>query len=119
MSKDIYIEIKNRNVFLEYLKENPGIMLFKFKASWCKPCKMIQDDVDQYFQATSDNIICFDIDIDTCRDVYTFLKSRKMINGVPTILGYVKNNETFVPDFSFSGTNKKQLQEFFHKINNN
>ena len=33
MGKDIYIEIKDRNTFLEYLKENPGVMLFKFKAN--------------------------------------------------------------------------------------
>ena len=29
----------------------------------------------------------------------------------------VKNNDTFVPDFSFSGTDKRQLNDFFDKIN--
>lgn len=117
MSKDIYIEIKDRNTFLQYLKENTGVMLFKFKASWCKPCKIIQDDVDKYFEKTNDNVTCFDIDIDEYSDVYKFLKSRKMVNGVPSILGYIKNNDTFVPDFSFSGTDKRQLNDFFDKIN--
>ena len=40
-----------------------------------------------------------------------------MVNGVPSILGYLKNNDTFVPDFSFSGTDKRQLNDFFDKIN--
>ena len=117
MGKDIYIEIKDRNTFLEYLKENPGVMLFKFKAKWCKPCKLIQGDVEMYFENTSDKVICFDIDIDEYSDVYKFLKSRKMVMGVPTILAYVKGNETFVPDLSFLGSDKKQLKDFFDKIN--
>ena len=117
MVKDIYIEVKDRKTFLEYLKQNPGVMIFKFKAKWCDPCKLIQEDVDKYFEETKDNVICFDIDIDEYSDVYKFLKSRKMINGIPSILAYFTGNDTFVPNLYFSGTNKKLLRDFFDKVN--
>lgn len=28
-----------RDVFMELLKINPGVFIFKFGAEWCSPCK--------------------------------------------------------------------------------
>ena len=117
-SKEIYTEVHDRDEFLAILKENPGIMVFKFGADWCKPCQTIKDDVEQYFANTPDNVLCFDLDIDDSFDLYAFLKSKKMVTGIPSILAYVKGNESYASDFaySFSG-GKEALQNFFDTVN--
>ena len=117
-SKEIYTEVHDREEFLAILKENPGIMVFKFGADWCAPCQTIKDDVEQYFANTPDNVLCFDLDIDESFDLYAFLKSKKMVTGVPSILAYVKGNESFGSDFaySFSG-GKDALVNLFNTVN--
>ena len=117
-SKEIYTEVHDREQSLAILKENPGIMVFKFGADWCKPCETIKDDVEQYFANTPDNVVCFDLDIDESFDLYAFLKSKKMVTGVPSILAYIKGNESFASDFaySFSG-GKDALKTFFDTVN--
>ena len=45
-TKEIYTEVHDREQFLSFLKQNPGIMVFKFGADWCKPCQTIKDDVE-------------------------------------------------------------------------
>ena len=117
-SKEIYTEVRDREQFLAILKENPGIMVFKFGADWCAPCQTIKDDVEQYFANTPDNVLCFDLDIDESFDLYAFLKSKKMVTGVPSILAYVKGNDSYASDFaySFSG-GKDALKIFFDTVN--
>ena len=107
-TKEIYTEVPNRNVFFEYLQQNPGIMIFKFGAEWCGPCKKIQSDLEVLFANCPNNVLCFDI--------YAFLKSKKMINGIPAILAYKKGNINFVPDYSHSGSDLNQLNLFFQTI---
>ena len=116
-TKEIYTECESRDHFLSFLGENTGIMLFKFGATWCRPCNYIKDDVEKYFGETPDNVICFDLDIDDCFDLYAFLKSKKMVTGVPSILAYKKGNSSFASDFSYSGSDKTVLQQFFQTIN--
>ena len=38
-----------------------------------------------------------------------------MVKGVPTILAYKKDNKTFAPDFSVSGSKKEDLIQFFRE----
>lgn len=116
--KEIYVEVENRDMYMTYIKENPGIIIFKFGANWCGPCKQIEDDLEQHFANTPDNVICFDINVDECIDVYSFLKQRKQISGIPAILAYFKGNESFAPNLSHVGGNKEELEQFFDKINN-
>tara|TARA_Y100000992_G_scaffold172588_3_gene116284 strand:+ start:6776 stop:7210 length:435 start_codon:yes stop_codon:yes gene_type:complete len=116
-SKEIYTEIPDRDTFLLYLKQNPGIMVFKFGAKWCRPCKFIENDLEILFTKTPKNVLCFDIDVDECFDVYSFLKSKKQVNGIPAVLCYIKGNTTFAPNFSHTGSDLKTLTLFFNKVN--
>lgn len=111
----IFTEIKNKPDFYNILEKNKGILIFKFGAKWCKPCKKIKDHVDNFFLQTPSNITCFDIDIDNCDEVYSFLKQKRMVSGIPTLLCYKKNNIEYCPDDSFSGTNLLELTKFFKR----
>lgn len=113
MSKQIITEILNRKAFLLLLENNPGLIIIKFSASWCGPCKLIKNAVDGFFASSPNEVICADIDVDECFDLYSFLKSKKMINGIPVLLCYKKGNLTYIPDDIITGADPNQLHNFF------
>jgi thiol-disulfide isomerase/thioredoxin len=113
MTLPIITEIKDRNHFAELLTSNPGLFFIKFGASWCGPCKTIDSGVKSYFERMPDTVQSAIIDIDKCTDVYAFLKSKRMINGVPVILCYNKGNLNYVPDDIIVGADKNKINDFF------
>ena len=77
-------------IFTLLKEENPGAIIIKFGANWCKPCQTIKPFIKEKFNNMSHNVLCIDIDIDTTRAVYNFLKSRRFITGIPGVLCYFK-----------------------------
>ena len=110
MPLPIITKINDRVHFAEMLKTNPGVIIIKFGAEWCGPCKAIESDVKQYFNQMPDNIQCAIIDVDECFDVYAFLKNKKMINGIPAILCYYKDNVNYIPNDMVTGSNMQQIR---------
>ena len=106
----------DRNAFLELLKTNTGVMIFKFTAEWCKPCQSIKNHVDDCFERiNSDTIKCIIVDVDEAFDLFAFMKTKKMIKGIPTLLAYKKENVNYYPDESISGTNIEEIDNFIYK----
>jgi len=105
----------NRTNFIELLKENSGLIILKFGADWCNPCKLIEDYVEKKFKEMPTDVTCIKIDIDQHMDLYAFLKSKKMISGIPTILCYEKGNVSYIPVDSVRGTDNKELDLFFDR----
>lgn len=98
-------------------------IIFKFGASWCRPCQEIKQICNQCFSTMPSNVKSYEIDIDNNMELYSALKSKRMINGVPTLLAYVnKDNREeklwYVSDISISGTNFNNIKLFFQTINN-
>ncbi len=118
MSKRVISDIPNREAFAHLLQNNPGLIVLKLGAEWCGPCKTIKHVVDGFFATSPDNVVCGDIDVDTSFDFYSLLKSKKMVNGIPVILCYKKGNLTVIPDDSITGTDPRQLHEFFTRCGN-
>ena len=112
MPSEIYEEL-GREQFSQILKENKRAIVIKFTASWCKPCKSIKANIDKIFGELPEDVLCFDLDIDDNFDLYAFMKSKKMVTGIPVLLGYKKGNVHFAPDHSISGTDLSQIQAFF------
>ena len=113
--KEIVTQILNREIFMNLLTKNPGLIIIKFGAKWCGPCKRIKNIVHGFFASSPDNVLCCDIDVDECGDLYAFLKSKKMINGIPVMLCYKRNNTTFIPDDSVIGADPQQMDNFFRR----
>lgn len=96
------------------------IIILKFSADWCKPCKKIQPLVHGNFCKLNDTFIIFDIDIDETMDLYYALKTKKMVNGIPSILAYY-GNETrdmkhwFIPSDSVIGGDETEVIKFFDR----
>jgi len=115
MSKQIISEIANREAFFTLLKHNTGLIILKLGAEWCGPCKTIKDVVHGFFACSPKEVICGDIDVDNSFDFYSFLKSKKMVNGIPVILCYKKGNTTFIPDDVVTGADPHLIHNFFSR----
>jgi thiol-disulfide isomerase/thioredoxin len=112
------LKIKSRADFLELLKTNPGVIVIKFSAKWCKPCLQIKSNVESFFsQLDADQpSLCYDLDIDECSDVFAFLKAKKMVTTIPALLCYFKGNESYIPDDSISSSELIDIHAFFERI---
>jgi hypothetical protein len=113
MSKQVISEIANRDAFFTLLKHNPGLIVIKLGAEWCGPCKLIHAAVNGFFASSPPEVVCADIDVDQSFDFYSFLKSKKMVNGIPVLLCYKKGNATYIPDDIITGADSQQLHLFF------
>jgi hypothetical protein len=51
-------------------------------------------------------------------DLYSFLKSKKMVNGIPAILCYHKGNENYIPNDMVTGADPVELHKFFKRCGN-
>jgi len=113
MPLPIITDIANRQQFADLLLSNPGLIIIKFGADWCGPCKLIEADVLSSFSSMPDTVQCVIVDIDKSVDLYAFLKTKRMVNGVPAFLCYKKGNTRYVPDEAFGGADKPKLRQFF------
>ena len=113
MSKQIVSEIADRNAFMTLLQHNPGVIVIKLGAEWYGPCKTIKSAVHGFFASSPPEVVCCDIDVDRSFDLYSFLKSKKMVNGIPALLCYKKGNSTYIPDDMITGSDSQQLHQFF------
>ena len=119
MSKQIISEIENRDAFMTLLQHNPGLIVLKLGAEWCGPCKTIKQVVHGFFASSPPEVVCGDIDVDISFDFYSFLKSKKMVNGIPALICYKKGNSTYIPDDIVTGANSQQLHNFFIRCGKN
>lgn len=123
-SKTIIVEITSREEFHDLLKQNPGLIIIKMGAEWCGPCKRIKQQVYSFFSSAPSQVVCADIDIakvypmpdgKTTFDLYTYLKHKRLTNGVPVILCYKQGNTSFIPDDSITGGDPDALNAFFKR----
>ncbi len=118
MSKEVISEIPSREAFFHLLQNNPGLIVLKLGAEWCGPCKQIKNVVHAFFATSPSQVVCGDIDVDQSFDFYSFLKSKKMVNGIPVLLCYKKGNITFIPDDIVTGSDPSELHKFFKRCGN-
>ena len=115
MGLPIKTEIPNNIAFQETLERNPGLIIIKFGAEWCGPCKKIEAHVKILMSKMPDNTQCYIIDVDESLEVYSFLKNKKMVNGIPAILAYYVGNVSYIPDDSVIGADVIKVNEFFER----
>ena len=89
------------------------VLIIKFGAHWCAPCSAIRPICEKWLQTAPTKIIWIDIDVDESVDLYAFLKSKKMVNGIPVMLCYKKGNVSFAPDDAVTGSEPAALNAFF------
>jgi len=106
----------NRDQFTEILKANEGILVVKFTAEWCAPCKKIKEQVAKEVATLPAHVKFMELDVDKHFDVYACMKSKKQVNGIPALLAYGKGNITWYADRSISGSNATDIANFFKVV---
>jgi thiol-disulfide isomerase/thioredoxin len=114
----ILTELRDKSHLLDLLKQNTGALIIKFGAEWCGPCKQIESHVVQIMNRLPDTIQSMIIDIDEYLEVYAFLKTKKIVNGIPVLMAYYKGNLNYIPDDIVIGANINQIELFFERVYN-
>ena len=98
--------ITTREEALQLINNN-NVVIFKFTATWCGPCKKVASLVDELYEQVKDHVVMVIVDIDKARDIASFMK----IRSVPTMLSYINKQ----PMDSILGANEKGIIGFFNK----
>ena len=114
--------IANKTNFENYLNNLGNKMtIIMFTASWCNPCKRIKPTCLLGFeQIKNENkkIDIYTIDVDDQMELFGWLKTKRMVAGIPAILAYfgdVKRDVWYIPDDSVSGGDIKEVNDFFDR----
>jgi len=111
----IITEIASVADFAQLLQNNQGLIILKYGAEWCGPCKKIEGLVNEWYSKMPPDVQCGLIDVDKNIELYGFLKSKKRINGIPAIMCYVKGNTHYIPDDMVVGADPAQINGFFQR----
>lgn len=112
----IITEINSQAEFYELLNNNPGITIIKLSAVWCAPCQLVRPAIQHYISQLPRSIQIVVIDIDECHEVYSLLQNKRVVNGIPAVLAYYKNNTSVIPDDSVIGADFTEIDLFFNRI---
>ena len=108
----------------ELLKVLPtsNLILIQFSADWCGPCRSIQTLCHEKIMDLPDNVYTIKIDIDKHMDVYMFLKRKKMLKGIPSLLAWYPCEDRdmdvwYIPNDSVLSSNPTDVNAFFVRCN--
>ena len=98
------------------------MVIIWFSAPWCAPCRRIKktctDRIDEIENIKSKNIDIYTINVDDHMGLFGWLKTKKMVPGIPSLLAYygnVKRDVWYIPDDSVSGADIKNVNDFFDR----
>jgi hypothetical protein len=104
----------NRQDFFKELDHNDSILVVFVTGSNCAPCERAKPLVYEKMKTSSYKMIQLDRDKDA--DIFSALRTKKQVKGVPTLLAYQAGNYTLNADLSVSGANPSAIEEFFDQI---
>ena len=104
-----------RDALPELQRANRSLLILKLGADWCKPCRAIEPLVTRWFDILDEKATCLVIDVDESFDLYAYLKVKKMVSGIPTILCYDSGTVSYIPDDAVAGSDATGVKEFFER----
>lgn len=103
-----------RSEFFSKLSENKSVIVIFFTGKNCVPCEKVKPYVKEMMKVTSYEIICLDREEDS--DLYSAMKAKGQLKGVPSLLAYKKENNSIIADLSISGSNMNEVESFFDQL---
>lgn len=114
-SLPIIHEVENMEVFKNLIRGNPGVTIFRFRADWCQPCKRADPMVAKHLPYLGLKVQFVMVDVDTSFEVYAYLKNKRQISGIPAMLAYHKENDTYIPNDIVTGADEESINKFFDR----
>ena len=118
MAPTIFTELRNSAELFQKLAQNPGLIIVKFGADWCGPCKRIAPTVKEcltMFDENTQNIIVEGNDGYNF-EIYGFMRTKKMATAIPTILCWKSGNVNYVPDYVLTTSDLQEVITYFNNI---
>jgi thiol:disulfide interchange protein len=112
---EVLYNIQNLDHFKAILQRNPGVAFVKLGAAWCPPCQVIKPLVAAWFEHLPENAWAIDVDVDASPEFYAFMKRKRVVKGIPSILCYMAGNEHHVPDDIVVGSSAAEVNAFFKR----
>ena len=106
MSQIVYIKTEEE---FDKLKESNKLLLVKFGASWCSPCKQIKSNLEKLSE-TENNIIIIDIDVDEAQESDWTWASE--VENLPTFR-FIRNGSQLD---EYSGSKIEKIQDIIKKL---
>lgn len=100
--------ILNKSNFQQEVKENNGLAIVDFFATWCGPCKMLTPIIDKLAEEFDGKVKIAKVDIDESPE----LAQEYKVMSVPTVI-FVKNGE--VVETLIGVQNRAKLVELIEK----
>lgn len=107
--------LENLVEFRDILASNPGLVVLKLSADWCAPCKRIRPEMEYGLANLPSNVQPVLIDIDESLEIFSYLKNKKRVNGIPAILCWKRGNVSDIPDDVVLGADVEQVRGFFRR----
>lgn len=118
--------IIDRTMLKGILCSNKEYIIVKLSAEWCSPCKKVKPIVEDCLINLDkinkpNRVALYDVDVDSCFDLFAFYKSKKVISGIPAVMVYypVEDRDIdfyYLPTTQVNGFNEEQLRNVFIDI---
>lgn len=99
--------LNTRQELKEHVKKHE-VVIVKFKAEWCGPCKRVAPHIDKLMEKYN-KINYVVVDVDDGSNIASYLK----IRSIPTIISYVNGD---IHEF-LSSSDEGEITAFFMKTN--
>jgi len=103
------IYIKTEEEF-DKLKQTDKLLLVKFGATWCGPCKQIKSNLEKLAESEINNVIVIDVDVDEAQESDWTWASE--VENLPTFR-FIKNG---VQLDEYCGSKIEKIQEIVNKL---
>ena len=116
--KQVITELNVKQLQMLQSASKNDVLILKFGAEWCGPCKTIAPLYKEFMLKAPMNILFGDIDVDENLDLYMALKKQKMVTGIPVFLAFfggVQRDAWFIPDDSVIGADPVAVNNFFKR----
>jgi len=97
------------------LQNNVNIVILRFTAAWCGPCKRIEPVIQRWLDSMPTNVLFYSLDIDENVDIYSYFKSKRRVNGVPALMCFSRGNMSYIADEFVSSGDLEEVARFFQK----
>ena len=74
------LDVNSEN--LEEILKSKGVVILKFQAEWCGPCKMLKPTINKLNEENNDTLIIGQVDVDTNQEI---AKSYN-VRSIPTLI---------------------------------